>query len=97
MEARWRPGPRDRVAQATELIVVLRRGSLDARRLASAIERTKAPEALARGDLNAFCREVTRAASSLWCDSELPYQIAWGLQAIGVSVVRRDRPLGLTG
>lgn len=91
----WRTGPRDRVAQATELIVVLRRGSLDARRLAAAIERTKAPDALARGDLAVFQREVARAAAGLWRDRELPYQLAWALDAIGV--VQRDRPLGLTG
>lgn len=95
VEARWRSEPRDRVAQATELIVVLRRGSLDARRLAAAIERTKAPDALARADLNLFRREVARAAASLWNHHELPYQLGWALDAIGI--IRRDRPLGLTG
>lgn len=73
---------------------MLRRGSLDARRLAAAVERTKAPEALGRGDLIVFRRELARAASSLWCDSELPYQVAWALEAVGI--VRRDRPLGLS-
>lgn len=69
-----------------ELVRMLERGSDASRRLAAALRRSRAPARLLAADVEGFTAALDLIVRQLWPTAEVPFELAWALQAVGLDV-----------